>query len=382
MVAACPFPAPRGTPIRAYRMAQSLAARGHEVHVVTYHLGQGDDQFPFHIHRIGNVLGYRKMAPGPSYRKLLWVDLKLAFKLREILNTGHFDVIHAHHYEGLIAALMVKRLFQIPIIFDAHTLLESELPYYPLGIPKWAVKRIGRALDSRLTKRADHVIAVSDDIRNKLMTEHGVLANEMSVIPNGVEEEFYVTRNAPMRTGDESEFTLVYAGNLSSYQGIDLLLCAFAKVLEQRKNVRLRIISKSSFTPYEMLAAELAISEHIELVSARLEDLPRLLSEADIALNPRTDCDGLPQKLLNYMASGSAIVSFAGSAKFLSHEQRGLIVENGDVNAFAAAILRLLENPQLANKIAYNAREFVRNELTWSKNAKRTETVYKSLILH
>ena len=42
MVAACPFPAPRGTPIRALRLAEALAARGHRVHVVTYHYGQGE----------------------------------------------------------------------------------------------------------------------------------------------------------------------------------------------------------------------------------------------------------------------------------------------------------------------------------------------------
>ena len=38
IVAACPFPLPRGTPVRILRMAEALADRGHEVHVVTYHL--------------------------------------------------------------------------------------------------------------------------------------------------------------------------------------------------------------------------------------------------------------------------------------------------------------------------------------------------------
>ena len=49
-----------------------------------------------------------------------------------------------------------------------------------------------------------------------------------------------------------------------------------------------------------------------------------------IALNPRVDCDGLPVKLLNYMATGRAIVSFAGSAEILEHEQTGLVVPSGD----------------------------------------------------
>ena len=51
MVAACPFPYARGTPIRILRMAEALAQIGHEVHVVTYHLGAGPASAALRIHR-------------------------------------------------------------------------------------------------------------------------------------------------------------------------------------------------------------------------------------------------------------------------------------------------------------------------------------------
>ncbi|MCK5405179.1 MAG: hypothetical protein KAI75_08095, partial [Desulfobulbaceae bacterium] len=65
MIDACPFPFARGTPVRIHRMTESLARRGHEVHVVTYHLGDETDHPPFQLHRTWDVKYYRNCSPGP-----------------------------------------------------------------------------------------------------------------------------------------------------------------------------------------------------------------------------------------------------------------------------------------------------------------------------
>src|SRR5678816_2423168 len=78
MVAACPFPATRGTPIRIFRIAEQLGRRGHDVDVFTYHLGLSVDGVPFSTHRIANIPSYRKQSPGPTYQKLLVLDPLLA----------------------------------------------------------------------------------------------------------------------------------------------------------------------------------------------------------------------------------------------------------------------------------------------------------------
>ncbi|HET6798440.1 MAG TPA: hypothetical protein VFH40_14870, partial [Gemmatimonadales bacterium] len=82
MIAACPFPWPRGTPIRIHRIAEAVARRGHHVHVVTYHLGQDLADPPFVMHRIRDVPGYRRTDPGPTLRKLFQLDPMLAGRLR------------------------------------------------------------------------------------------------------------------------------------------------------------------------------------------------------------------------------------------------------------------------------------------------------------
>src|SRR3954464_11127639 len=100
VVAACPFPWPRGTPIRIHRMAEAVARRGHTVHVVTYHLGQELADPPFALHRIRDVPFYRRTDPGPTVRELLLLDPMLAGLLLRLHHEIRFDLILPSFYEG------------------------------------------------------------------------------------------------------------------------------------------------------------------------------------------------------------------------------------------------------------------------------------------
>ena len=383
MVAACPFPYPRGTPVRILHMADALARRGHDVHVVTYHLGERARAGRFAVHRIPDVPTYRNCSPGPTWQKLAVVDPLLAVSLARVLWRHRIDVVHAHHVEGLLvalAAVATRPWHPLPVVFDAHTLLESELPFYALGLGERAKAWLGRTLDARLPRRAAHVIAVTEDVERRLLALAPALAGRTSVITSGVELEHFGGERAraawaPGWRG--APRTLVYAGNLAAYQGIDLMLRAFAEVRRTRRDVRLRLVSDSPFGAYEPLAAALGVRDAIDVVPSRFDDLPRHLAGAAVALNPRTSCDGIPQKLLNYMAAGRPIVSFAGSAKDLTHGTLGWVVADGDVPGFARAIHRLLDDPALARSLGENALAYVRAERSWERVAERTEEVYR-----
>jgi glycosyltransferase involved in cell wall biosynthesis len=380
MVAACPFPYPRGTPTRIWRMSEALVKRGHEIRVVAYHLGQSATDPPFSVHRIPNVRTYQKVTPGPTYQKLLIVDALLILKLREVLRGCEVDLIHAHHYEALIAALLAASRSGPPIIYDAHTLLRSELPYYGLGLPRRAKQTIGRLLDRRLPDRADHVIAASARIKTRLIEETGLPEEKVTVITGGVQVDHFASGTAGPQTSPDKVKTLIYTGNMAPYQGVDLMLKALKEVTNRRGDIRLLIVTDSPFKPYEKLAKELGVRGEIELVDAGYEALPKLLAGADVALNPRTECDGYPQKLLNYMAAGKASVSFAGSAGSLENGVQGLVVPDEDVTAFAEAILQLLDDPGLAQEMGLEAQAHVTAAFSWGSVAKRAEAVYNRLL--
>lgn len=376
MLAACPFPAARGTPIRILRIAEELARRGHDVDVFTYHLGSDQRDAAFRTHRIPNVRTYQKESPGPSYQKVLVLDPLLALKLIQNVRRSRYDVIHAHHVEGLLTALPAARLYRLPVVFDVHTLLESELPFYQLGLSRAVLARLGRMFDSNLPRRADHVIAVSEEIRSTIVGRCGVDACRVSLIPNGVEAELFPPVRAAEPDIAADVPTVVYAGNMAAYQGMELLLHAFAGAARLWPGLRLQVLTDGSFEPYALLSRSLGISGSIEVRHTSLEQLPQELSAAHVAANPRTACDGLPQKLLNYMAAGCPIVSFAGSARHLVHEENALIVKDSDVAAFSAAILRLVGDRDFARSLGRNAQCQVRNHMTWQHTAIDIERVY------
>jgi len=379
MVAACPFPLPRGTPIRIHRLAEALARRGHDVHVVAYHLGDALPDPLFRIHRIsGRWLGlYRKTSPGPSYRKLAVLDPLLARELSRCIESCRMDLVHAHHYEGLIVGRLARPK-GIPLVYDAHTTLETELPYHSLGLPSKLKRGIGRFLDRRLPPLADHTIAVSEGVRERL-TRAGTDPASITVVVNGVEVESFQPRGGAQRS-EQGAGTVIFTGNLAPYQRIDLLLQAFSRVRARRPGARLLIVTGSSFEPYARAARELGIEEGVTVRDEPFERVPALLAGADVAVSPRTDGDGVPQKILNYMAAGKAIAAFAGSAGPIDDGRTGICVDGGSADALAGAILRLLEDGALARRLGDAAREEVIRHRSWDAAAARVEEVYARLL--
>ncbi len=380
MVAACPFPAPRGTPVRILRVAEALSLRGHDVHVAAYHLGDDTAHLPFAVHRIRRVPTYNKMDPGPTYQKLAIVDPLLAAKVLGLTRKLRPDVIHAHHYEGLITALPSKYLFHVPVVFDSHVLLQAELDYYDLKGLGRTKGRIGLMLDRHLTRRADHVVPVSADIRTRLI-QQGILEHDrITVAHNGVEQHFFEGTSGAFPS--DGARRIVFTGNLALYQGVELLLNAFALLVKSHPAARLVIVSNSDRQAFDRIAGELGLLDRIDFVEASLEQLPSLISSADIAVNPRTHCPGVPQKLLNYMAAGAAIVSFTGSAKHLQHEHNALVIADDDIAAFAGAMARLLDDDALRRRLGAEARLYARTHLSWENCAAVCESVYEQLLTH
>jgi glycosyltransferase involved in cell wall biosynthesis len=378
MIAACPMPARRGTPLRIERLTEALIARGHHVELITYHVSDDAQELPFPVHRIFNRRVYWRMPAGPNLRKLALYDPALTAKVWGVLGKSRFDVMHAHHLEGLLVALPSRLRHGVPLVYDAHTMLSSELPSYGPSLTKRAVSTVGRWFDGVLPDSADHVSSVTADIRDRLIQRHGLASEKITVVTNGVEtEQFRV--NVPPRT-DDGLTRLIYTGTLAPYQDVDVLLEAFAVAHRSRPQLRLSMAVSSPFNNYEALARKLGIREAIELIPDNFAQLPRQLAEADIAVLPRMYCDGIPQKLLNYMAAGKGIVSSAGSAKVMEHERTGLIVPNGDINAFAAAIVRLADDRAYANALGSAARDYVERNYSWDGAAERLERVFERLV--
>jgi glycosyltransferase involved in cell wall biosynthesis len=158
------------------------------------------------------------------------------------------------------------------------------------------------------------------------------------------------------------------------------MLEAFARLHAKRPDARLMIVTDSAFEPFEARTRRLGVRAAVAVRRAPFPEQPALLAGATVAINPRIRCDGIPQKLLNYMAAGLPIASFESSAGPLRHEVTGLRVPDGDVVAMAGALERLLVDQTLARALGDAAQDQARREFSWDRVAGRVEEVYYSAL--
>ncbi len=379
MVAACPLPAERGTPSRILRMSEALSDMGHQVHIVTYHLGTPIGSNGVAIHRIPNIPTYTRFSPGPTYQKVLVVDPILCANLVRIVHRHQIDLIHAHHFEGALVAFGARLATGRKVIYDAHTTLEGELHHYPTRVPGAAA----RLLDRVVPRWSDHVIAVSDDI-GKFVQERGVRPQDITVIPTGVNmEDFDQSDSAEVRgrIGAGDAPLIVYTGGLAAFQGVSYLLAAMKHIAAAEPRARLLIVSADTDIAHLRQEAEaLGILDRIIFMTdVPFAKVPPLLACADVAVIPRVGCPGTPQKLGNYMAAARAIVSFEGAAKLIKDRTTGLTVPDGDIAAFAAATLKVLGDRPLAERLGAAAREEIAREYSWPPLARQVDAVYRRI---
>jgi glycosyltransferase involved in cell wall biosynthesis len=381
LIAACPFPCHRGTPARVLAQATALAELGHDVRVVAYHLGDSEPPPGLPVERIVRIPTYRSLRPGPGLQKLAILDPLLAAKTLAVVRRERPDVLHAHHIEGAIVGLAVRAVTGVPVVFDAHTLIGDELPLYgPRPLQRW-LRRAGRAVERFVAPRCDHVVAVTETLRSELLALCGqdLAESAVSVIPTGIDlpgaSDEAIARNRARPPGQR----IVYAGSLSRFQELDLLAEALETIRAELPEARLVIVSHEDPSQMGDLWSDLA-PESIEYIKADgLLAVSRALAGADVAVSPRTARGGLPVKILNYMSMGLPTVASRGSADALEHGRTGLIVSNGDVEGFAASVVRLLRDPALARRLGDEAR-LEANGLGQSAMARRIISTYEATL--
>src|SRR5262245_59185974 len=116
MLAACPFPANHGTPGSIREMAEAIAGEGHEVHVVTYHIGENIPLKGPVLHRITPLTGESAVVVGPTVRRPLY-DLQMVFKTLQVVRRHRPDVIHAHGYEAALVAWWCRLATGLPVVY-------------------------------------------------------------------------------------------------------------------------------------------------------------------------------------------------------------------------------------------------------------------------
>jgi 1,2-diacylglycerol 3-alpha-glucosyltransferase len=377
MVAACPFPSPRGSQVLIRELAQYLARRGHTVHVVTYPCGES--LLPLHgifVHRIRPM---RLAAnPGLGWRRVI-LDALLVWRLLEVVRRERIDVIHAHNYEGPLIGYIVRHFTGVPVVYHSHNAMSDELAYYfKAGWRRVVARWVGRVLDHQIPPRADFSIALTPELE-EFLCRCGVAASRVALVPPGSAPPAATAKvgNGPDQFA--GRFVVMYTGNLDPYQGLDVLVSGFAAFQRGMPHALLAIVTHERDWAQRVTGS---LQELVRDGRARVIVVPafsavrRLLARADVLVCPRSSWSGFPIKLLNYLAAGRPVVAAAGSAKSITDERTGLIFPDGDAQGLASALHRLALDPWLRRRLGEHARAATHAFFDWERAASQIEHIY------
>ncbi len=379
-------------------IAAGIAALGHEVHLLLPHhpdLRRGAVEREVYLHpyryapcRALAIWGYAEsLAADVEVRGRTYLAAPLALPagllaLLHLIHQDRFDLLHAHWAipNGPAAALAAGRR-ALPLVLSLHG---SDI-YLPERKP-WL-----RPIARWTFRRASAITACSADLARRAMAL-GAPAGRLTVIPYGADPQTFHPADPAERERIRAELGLapgepflLAVGRLVRKKGFDILLRALPRVVQEVGPVRLLIAGRGDlYGELAALAGRLGVQDRVILAGAVERDrLPALFRSCDLLAVPsmhdeRGNVDGLPNVVLEGMASGAAIVAseVAGIPQVISSGETGLLVPEKDPEALATAIVRLLRDPGLRARLGQEARKRVEEELNWPAVARQFEQVY------
>jgi glycosyltransferase involved in cell wall biosynthesis len=216
-----------------------------------------------------------------------------------------------------------------------------------------------------LNTGADHLVALTDHVKEYLVERYGFDNSKISVIPHGI-FSYYEARQTK-QLPKEGPVTLLYFGAITYYKGLDILLKAY-KILEDRnKNVKLEIWGEGSLDEYQKLISELN-RVHIENRWIEESEVGEIFERSHICVLPYRE---LSQSGIVGAASKAALPIVACPADGLKEQMsKEQILFSNDFNpeSLADAIEKFLNDPELYERRSQKLLDYSK-KLEWSKIA-------------
>lgn len=281
---------------------------------------------------------------------------------------------------GLIGHLLARKL-RLPHVLTAHG---------TYGV-LWARHPLDSRLYAHVLRRCDTIFPVSRGTADLMQHyfPNAIQPQTVHIIHNG--NDFYkrIARETALNRPTPATPTLLTVGQIKPRKGHHLSLAAFAQVQRQIPNSQYWIVGKQRGTAYERSLHTYIQEHHLQNVhflgELSDEDLSQRYQQASVfvlaAQQHGLEFEGFGLVYLEANAYGLPVVATqtGGVADAVQHEQTGILVPATDVTALAQAILRLLQNPQEAQQIGKNGRDWAES-LTWQRAAESHINHYRRLL--
>ena len=365
-----------GSAMVPYHLSKELAKRGHDVTIYAsdYKISR---EWVEELRQLGaRVFCFRAFT---SVAKFYLTPGLVNVAKNNIKN---FDIIHLHNYRSFqnIIVCHNARKYDVPYILQAHGSLPSNLSRQKL---KYFYDFLW---GKKLLHNTAKVIAVTKK-EVEQYRDFDLPINKIEIIPNGINLSDFeqlpepgIFRRKYNLAGDEK--IILFLGRIDKTKGIDLLVKAFAKVLEKLSLVKLVIAGPDDgyLTSLKKLIVDLRINNKVLFTGPLYgEDKLKAYVDADVYVLPSAyEIFGIT--VLEALACGTAVIltDRCGIADII--DGQGGFVVSYDEKQLSKSILRILSDEKMRQELGEKGKLLVCKKFNWKNIAEQAENIYKCIV--
>jgi glycogen(starch) synthase len=366
---------------------RAMANHRVEIHLVTaHHPGAPAEEVVTKGEGGGRLVVHRAPADPVVPQDFATGILEMNFGLCEtavpLVSGAGFSLIHGHDWLVAPAARTLKHAYRLPLVATIHGTehgrnqgLHTPLQHY---IHAW---------EWLLIHEAWRAICVSHYIADEVQRVHAAPADKLDVVYNGIDPGRLIKRK--MTVAEKAEFRnrfagdgqrmVLFVGRMVREKGAHILVEAAPQVLARHPETVFVLVGGGPSDHLRARARELRLDSRIKITGFISDDeLDRLYQVASVAVYPSL-YEPFGIVALEAMAAGVPVVTSdaGGLPEVVEHDRSGLLTWANNADSLAIGINRVLDDDQLARRLARAGRRRVRQSFAWDSIAERTIETYR-----
>jgi len=300
-----------------------------------------------------------------------------------------YDVVLAHE-EAVFICRFLKPIFRFKLVYDMHSSLPQQLTNFNYTESR-LIHYIFNRLERSSINASDAVITICPELASRVSrivqdpSKHHLIENSIHEIVKlkGDDENGESQQSSGDSTGlPAGRYCFVYAGTFEHYQGIDLLIRSFGKVVQRRPDAFLLIIggTATQIDSYRCLVEKEGLEDHCRFTGTLPQRMAySYMRSADVLLSPRTEGINTPLKIYHQLASGIPLVA----TNIRSHTQvlndDVAFLADPEVEEFGAAMITAMSDHGAAKAKSENAMRLYEKEYSRESYVRKLSTLLNGL---